>query len=541
MWRLETLEGAARYQMPITNCQDRDDLYRFGLRLSHDSSTRRAACRQFVQALARAHSVPAAALAPACRCARRAARCGGRAARVADRVALPDRPGSRGARRGDDQHVFHRVPRGCRRVRHVRGAALLHGVVARRARRRRHSQRGLRARDPHGPDLLRGHAHRRSAVAAHGGYDARAVDRRLRNLDHAAVDHLAVRLRLVLLVATSLRAHADHRDGDAVHRCCRSWCSGGAAPALARLAGSHRGRERASPAETLNAIQTVQAFTLEELHTERFRDAVEHSFLVAVRRIRCAACSPRSRRRWCSAPSRSCSGSARTNVLAGSMTVGELSPVPSLRGLHGVSAAALERDVGRRAARRRRMERLVELRARAPAIQAPAHAGRAAAPPARPNSFRQRDLPLSFAARVATALDDFSARRSSPARRSLSSARPARARARRSSCCCASTIRSRAACCSTASTSRTLDPQDAAPRDRPRAAGHGALRQRRAREHPLRPARMRATTKSMPRRRGAAPTSSCERCRRATTRSSASAACGCRAASGSASRSRARF
>src|SRR5690606_16820491 len=37
--------------------------------------------------------------------------------------------------------------------------------------------------------------------------------------------------------------------------------------------------------ETINAMQTVQAFTLEDLQTRRFTDAVEHSFKVAVRRI----------------------------------------------------------------------------------------------------------------------------------------------------------------------------------------------------------------------------------------------------------------
>src|SRR5260370_15950403 len=38
--------------------------------------------------------------------------------------------------------------------------------------------------------------------------------------------------------------------------------------------------------ETLNAIQTVQAFTLEELHSERYRKAVEDSFVTAIRRTR---------------------------------------------------------------------------------------------------------------------------------------------------------------------------------------------------------------------------------------------------------------
>src|SRR5690606_41683423 len=35
--------------------------------------------------------------------------------------------------------------------------------------------------------------------------------------------------------------------------------------------------------ETINAMQTVQAFTLEALATRRFSEAVEHSFGVAVR------------------------------------------------------------------------------------------------------------------------------------------------------------------------------------------------------------------------------------------------------------------
>src|SRR6202044_3980046 len=41
--------------------------------------------------------------------------------------------------------------------------------------------------------------------------------------------------------------------------------------------------------ETLNAIQTVQAFTLEDLQSERYRAAVEDSFSTAVRRTRVRA------------------------------------------------------------------------------------------------------------------------------------------------------------------------------------------------------------------------------------------------------------
>ena len=41
--------------------------------------------------------------------------------------------------------------------------------------------------------------------------------------------------------------------------------------------------------ETLNAIQTVQAFTMEELQSERYEKAVEDSFATAVRRTKVRA------------------------------------------------------------------------------------------------------------------------------------------------------------------------------------------------------------------------------------------------------------
>src|SRR5208283_3649675 len=41
--------------------------------------------------------------------------------------------------------------------------------------------------------------------------------------------------------------------------------------------------------ETLNAIQTVQAFTLEDMQSERYRQAVERSFETAIRRSRVRA------------------------------------------------------------------------------------------------------------------------------------------------------------------------------------------------------------------------------------------------------------
>ena len=41
--------------------------------------------------------------------------------------------------------------------------------------------------------------------------------------------------------------------------------------------------------EMLNAIQTVQAFTLENLQSERFSDTVDETFSTAIRRIRTRA------------------------------------------------------------------------------------------------------------------------------------------------------------------------------------------------------------------------------------------------------------
>ncbi len=48
--------------------------------------------------------------------------------------------------------------------------------------------------------------------------------------------------------------------------------------------------------ETLNAIQTVQAFTLEELQSRRYSKAVEDSFKTAVRRTAHSRAADRGRR-----------------------------------------------------------------------------------------------------------------------------------------------------------------------------------------------------------------------------------------------------
>jgi ATP-binding cassette subfamily B protein len=123
--------------------------------------------------------------------------------------------------------------------------------------------------------------------------------------------------------------------------------------------------------ETINAIQTVQAFTLEEIVTQRFRDAVAHSFDVAVSRIRI--------RGWLTALGWMLVFGSITlvlwvgahQVLAGTLTFGQLSQFLVYAGYMGVSAGSLSEmwaEVQRAAGA---MERLVELASAEPNIKAP--------------------------------------------------------------------------------------------------------------------------------------------------------------------------
>ena len=123
--------------------------------------------------------------------------------------------------------------------------------------------------------------------------------------------------------------------------------------------------------ETLNAIQTVQAFTLEDLHSQRYADAVEGSFDVAVTRTRVRA--------WLTAIATVLVFGAITlvlwfgahQVLDGKMTGGELGQFLLLAVYAGTAAASLSEmwsEVQRAAGA---MERLVELQNSEPAIVAP--------------------------------------------------------------------------------------------------------------------------------------------------------------------------
>jgi ATP-binding cassette subfamily B protein len=124
--------------------------------------------------------------------------------------------------------------------------------------------------------------------------------------------------------------------------------------------------------ETINAVQTVQAFTLESLHTERFRAAVAHSFDVAVKRTRI--------RGWLTALATMLVFGAITfvlwigahQVLAGDLTFGQLSQFLLYAGYMGIAAASLSEMWGEVQRAAGAMERLVELAEAEPTIRAPA-------------------------------------------------------------------------------------------------------------------------------------------------------------------------
>src|SRR5260370_8106126 len=125
--------------------------------------------------------------------------------------------------------------------------------------------------------------------------------------------------------------------------------------------------------ETLNAIQTVQAFTLEDLQSERYRRSVEDSFVTAVRRTRVRAALTAVGITLVFAGITFVLWLALLQVLAGTMTGGQLRQFLRYTGFVGSSAAALTEmwaEVQRTAGA---MERLSELLEARPTICAPPH------------------------------------------------------------------------------------------------------------------------------------------------------------------------
>jgi ATP-binding cassette, subfamily B, bacterial len=136
--------------------------------------------------------------------------------------------------------------------------------------------------------------------------------------------------------------------------------------------------------ETLNAVQTVQAFTLEELHSERYEAAVEKSFDTAIQRTKFRA--------WLTALAILTVFGAITlvlwlgarDVLLGQMTGGLLAQFLGYAVFMATAAASLSEMWGELQRAAGAMERTVELLGATPAIKVPA------SPQAMPQDSRGR-------------------------------------------------------------------------------------------------------------------------------------------------------
>ena len=123
--------------------------------------------------------------------------------------------------------------------------------------------------------------------------------------------------------------------------------------------------------ETLNAIQTVQAFTLETLQAERFGEAVSESFKAAIRRVRTRAGLTALGIILVFGAITLILWSGSRAVLAGTMTGGQLAQFLMYSMFVGSSAAALSEIWGEIQRGAGAMERLTELLNARPAISAP--------------------------------------------------------------------------------------------------------------------------------------------------------------------------
>ena len=123
--------------------------------------------------------------------------------------------------------------------------------------------------------------------------------------------------------------------------------------------------------ETLNAIQTVQAFTLEGLQSERYRNAVEESFTAAVRRTQVRAVLTGVAILFVLTAIIGVLWLGAHQVLAKSMTGGQLAQFVVYAALVGSSGAALSEMWGELQRASGAMERLAQLLDARPAIADP--------------------------------------------------------------------------------------------------------------------------------------------------------------------------
>jgi ATP-binding cassette subfamily B protein len=158
--------------------------------------------------------------------------------------------------------------------------------------------------------------------------------------------------------------------------------------------------------ETLNAMQTVQAFTLEELQGRRYQAVVEEGFDTAVRRNKMRALLTAIGTMMVMGAITLVLWLGARAVLAGEMTGGQLGQFLLYAGFVTASAAALIEQWGEVQRAAGAMERLVELLEARPAIAAPPVPAQLALP-AR-GALRFESVTFNYPSRPETpALDDF--------------------------------------------------------------------------------------------------------------------------------------
>jgi len=125
--------------------------------------------------------------------------------------------------------------------------------------------------------------------------------------------------------------------------------------------------------ETLNAIQTVQAFTLEALHSNRYSKAVEESFDVAIKRTRVRAMITAIGTMMIFGAVTFVLWQGAHRVLANEMSAGQLSQFLIYAVYVAISAASLSEMWGEVQRAAGAMERLIELKNAEPIIVAPSN------------------------------------------------------------------------------------------------------------------------------------------------------------------------
>jgi ATP-binding cassette, subfamily B, bacterial len=157
--------------------------------------------------------------------------------------------------------------------------------------------------------------------------------------------------------------------------------------------------------ETLNAVQTVQAYTLEELQSRRFARVVEASFVTGIRRTRVRALLTALGTTLVFGAITGVLWLGAHEVLAGRMSAGQLGQFLLYAVYVGASAAALSETWGEVQRGAGAMERLSELLEAEPAIAAPPTPARL--PARRQRRIRFERVTFRYPSRPETAaLDD---------------------------------------------------------------------------------------------------------------------------------------